>query len=316
MRGSVFAFEDQLRALPEPPEILVATDMLNLPEMLALARDVLPPRLPVIIYFHENQLTYPLERQDERDLHFGLTNIHTALAADKVVFNSLFHREEFLGAILPLIKMMPDSRPEGLPERIRAKSEILGVPIDVAGVEAPPGPREGLILWNHRWEEDKDPGSFFRVMRDLDRRGADFKMMVLGESFREEPACFEQAARDLAHRIEHWGYIPSRSEYLRAVARCRLVVSTARHEFYGLAVREAIALGCYPILPRRVVYPEMVEGRDEHLYDTEEDLTERIERALASPQPIDPGLRSSIAAMTVQEVASRFDGWFDRLAVG
>jgi glycosyltransferase involved in cell wall biosynthesis len=313
MRGSAFVFEKMLRDLPEPPEILVATDMLNLPELLALSRDVLPPRLPVIIYFHENQITYPLERRDERDFHFGLANIHSALAADTIVFNSRFHREEFLGAIPPLIKMMPDHRPEDLPERIRAKSEILGVPIDVAALEPPPAPRKNLILWNHRWEDDKDPESFFRVVRRLDGRGADFKLMVLGESFRERPACFDEAARDLAHRIEHWGYLPSREDYLEAVARCRLVISTARHEFYGLAVREAIALGCYPILPRRVVYPEMVDDRDAHLYDTEEELADLIERALASPEPVDPGLRSAIAAMTVGEVASRFDAWFDRL---
>lgn len=314
MRGSAFAFESRIRALAEPPEILVATDMLNLPELLALARDVLPPSLPVLVYFHENQITYPLERKDERDFHFGLANIHTALAADRVVFNSRFHREEFLRAIPSLMKMMPDSRPEGIPERIRQKSDVLGVPLDVAGVEPASGPREPLILWNHRWEEDKDPESFFRVMRDLDRRGTDFKMMVLGETFRERPACFEAAERDLAHRIEHWGYIPSRKEYLEAVARCRLVISTARHEFYGLAVREAIALGCYPILPRRVVYPEMVDGREQHLYEAEDELAERIRQVLDAPDPVDPVLRSAVAALTVEEVVSRFDAWLDGFA--
>jgi len=102
--------------------------MLNLPEFLALARDHLPPRLPVITYFHENQLTYPSPSRDERDFHFGLTNIYTALSSDRVVFNSEFHREEFLAAIPDTLKLMPDFRPAGVPEKIRAEAKCSARP--------------------------------------------------------------------------------------------------------------------------------------------------------------------------------------------
>ena len=308
MRGAAFAFEPLVRALA-PPEILVCTDMLNLPEFLALVRGHLPPGLAVISYFHENQLTYPVASRDERDIHFGLTNIHTALASDRVVFNSAFHRGEFLEAVDGLLQTMPDQRPEGIPARILSRSQVLGPPLDLPALDQP---KENLILWNHRWEEDKDPESFFRVMRRLDLTRLDFKLMVLGETFRDQPACFEAARRDLAHRIEHWGYLPSRLEYLEQVARCRVVVSTARHEFFGLAAREAIALGCLPLLPRRVVYPEMVGGRDEYLYDTEDDLFARLTRMLADPQAQCPtDLRDEIAAHTVKRVVSQWDEWFD-----
>jgi len=148
MRGASFAFEPAVRALPQPPEILVTTDMLNLPELLGLARDALPARLPVITYFHENQITYPLERSDERDFHFGLANIYAALASDRVVFNSRFHRDEFLSAVPGVIAAMPDHKPQGVADRIRSRSEVLGVPVDVPGIDLP---KEDLILWNHRW---------------------------------------------------------------------------------------------------------------------------------------------------------------------
>lgn len=314
MRGAAFAFEAMVRALRQPPDALIATDMLNVPEFLALLRDALPPRLPVLTYFHENQITYPLPRRDERDFHFGLANIYTALASDLVVFNSAFHRDEFLAAIATVIDLMPDGRPADPGARIAARAEVLGVPVDVPpmsddGCERPP-----LIAWNHRWEEDKDPDAFFAAMEALDARGIEFGMVVLGQSFREQPECFERARRKLSHRIAHWGYLPGRRDYLAMLARCRVVVSTARHEFYGLAVREAIAAGCYPLVPRRVVYPEMVEERAGHLWSTQEELVARLADAMMKQGLyVDPALRARVASPSAAEAAQRLDAWIDRL---
>lgn len=312
MRGAALAFEPRIRALPAPPDILVVTDMVNLPELLSLLRDHFPPRIPVVAYFHENQLTYPLPVRDERDFHFGLMNIYTALAADRVIFNSEFHRDEFLGALPSVLAKMPDHRPQGIEERILARSAVLGPPIDVAPSGAP---RENLILWNHRWEDDKDPESFFRVMRRLDDRGTDFGLVMLGQSFQQRPACFDRARKDLAHRIRHWGYVESREEYVDLMSRCRVAVSTARHEFYGLAVREAVACGCYPLLPRRVVYPELVHGREEFLYGSEQELLESLVRLMEDPGavPVEE-MVAEIAAQGVAPIVGRWDEWLDSLS--
>ncbi|HET9481587.1 MAG TPA: DUF3524 domain-containing protein [Candidatus Polarisedimenticolia bacterium] len=316
MRGAALAFEPAIRALGAPPDVLVTTDMLNLPELLALARAFLPPRLPVITYFHENQITYPLPVLDERDLHFGLANIYSALASDLVIFNSAFHRREFLEAVPSVLKARPDRRPDGIAERIARRSRVLGVPVELVPVP-PEGFREDhppLVLWNHRWEQDKDPGAFFRVMHRLDGRGVEFGMLVLGQNFRERPGCFDEAERALAHRIVRWGYIPNREAYLREAARCRVVVSTARHEFYGLAVREAIGMGCWPLLPRRVVYPELVDGRAEHLYESEGDLVDRLEQLLSGPpRPVPAGLAASVCAASAEVISASLDAWVDEL---
>src|SRR5262245_59456208 len=138
MRGASLALEAAARALPRPPEILVTTDMLNLPELLGLLRGWLPTGVPVITYFHENQLTYPTPSSDERDFHFGLCNLYSALASDRIIFNSRFHRDEFIEAVPALLRRMPDHRPEGIAARIRERSDVLGVPLDLEA--APAGP--------------------------------------------------------------------------------------------------------------------------------------------------------------------------------
>ena len=60
------------------------SDMLNLAEFRALVPEVVC-RLPAIVYFHENQLTYPVRFAKERDYQFGMTNITSALAARQVL---------------------------------------------------------------------------------------------------------------------------------------------------------------------------------------------------------------------------------------
>jgi glycosyltransferase involved in cell wall biosynthesis len=314
MRGAALSLEPSLRALPAP-DLLIATDMLNLPELVALMRDHWGGHLPVIVYFHENQLTYPVRQDDERDLHFGLANVHTALAADKVIFNSAFHRDDFLAAVPLLFRKMPDERPAGVEDRIRARSDVLGLPLEIPpALAAGDGPRPPWILWNHRWEEDKDPAAFFRAIRRLDASRIEFSIVVAGQSFREQPSCFADARRDLDGRIAHWGWIESHADYLAMAARCRVVVSTARHEFYGLAVREAIGVGCRPILPRRVVYPELVAGRAACLYDTEDQLVSRLREALApDAPPVDRGLVAEVLAAAPGPIAARWDEWIDVL---
>ncbi|MGQ9548036.1 MAG: tRNA-queuosine alpha-mannosyltransferase domain-containing protein, partial [Roseiflexus sp.] len=88
MRGAAitFAREVHRRSLLHV-DLIVATDMLDVATFLGLTRDRLA-NVPVALYMHENQLTYPLPPGRVRDLAFPWINYTSALAADAIFFNS------------------------------------------------------------------------------------------------------------------------------------------------------------------------------------------------------------------------------------
>jgi glycosyltransferase involved in cell wall biosynthesis len=264
MRHAAVTFADQVRertARGERWHRLWCSDMLNLAEFRGLA----PPHvrdLPSTVYFHENQLTYPVRFESERDYQFAMTNMTSALAADAVWFNSAFHRDSFLDALEAFLRRMPDCQPTGVPETIRRKTRVYppGVPRMPDRGGRSPGPLR--ILWAARWEHDKNPEDFFAALAILMARGIEFRISVVGEQFRETPEVFARAHRELASRIDHWGFQENRGQYEAALGEADVFVSTARHEFFGLSAVEAILAGAYPLLPLRLAYPEIL-GLDE-----------------------------------------------------
>ena len=164
-------------------------------------------------------------------------------------------------------------------EALRRKAVILPPGIDFSAIDQAPDRREEnphpVIVWNHRWEHDKDPERFFEVLFDLDSRGFDFNLIVLGQSFRFQPDIFKEARERLSHRLIHFGYVKSRQEYGKWLRRGDIVVSTATHEFFGMAVLEAVRAGCRPLLPNRLSYPEIFPK--DFLYDDEAFIDRFIE---------------------------------------
>lgn len=259
---------------------------------VATLRSLLPApvsQLPFYTYFHENQFAYPVRKEDERDFHFGLTNLTTVLASDKVAFNTGYNRQTFLTGVEQILKMCPDMILEGVIDKIKAKATLLYPGIDFSKIDnALQSQRKSslppVIVWNHRWEHDKNPEYFFKTLFDLDADGLDFRLIVLGQSFRRRPAIFSEAQDKLQHKIIHFGFVESRDEYARLLQTGDIVVSTADHEFYGISVIEAVRAGCLPLLPDRLSYPELFPGR--YLYE-DGDLFEKLKSMLVNPDKID-----------------------------
>jgi glycosyltransferase involved in cell wall biosynthesis len=261
--------------------------MLNLAEFRGLAPAAIRD-LPTIVYFHENQLTYPVRFESERDYQFAMTNITTAICADAVWFNSAFHKSSFREAVTGFLKRMPDFQPTEVVEKIAQKAHVH--PPGIADIKPPAGRKPGpvRILWAARWEHDKRPQDFFEALKILKDSRIEFRISVIGQSFRETPAAFELARRDFDEHIDRWGRQQSRAEYEKALADADLIVSTAAHEFFGISVIEAIAAGAYPVLPKRLAYPEVLaffyDGSVEALADRLVLLARRLEKDKRLPE--------------------------------
>lgn len=259
---------------------------------VAAFRGLLPPifrDLPIYTYFHENQFAYPVQVNDKRDFHFALTNFTTALASEHLAFNSHYNFSSFIDGCHGLIRKMPDMALPGWEDQLRAKTTILYPPLNFQEIDQAAhdfnNNSEPVIIWNHRWEHDKNPELFFTALYALQREGLPFRLIVAGESFLRQPKIFAEAKIRLADRIEQFGYVESRREYITLLARADLVVSTARHEFYGIAVLEAVRAGCRPILPDRLSYPELFPP--DFLYEEDKLLPKLRECLLEKTDRID-----------------------------
>jgi glycosyltransferase involved in cell wall biosynthesis len=173
------------------------------------------------------------------------------------------------------------------------------------------------ILWNHRWEFDKQPERFFAALIRLTQAGIPFVVDVVGESFARVPPVFEEARTQLGAHIGRWGYVESRADYLRLLWEADVVVSTASQEFVGIAMAEATLCGAHPIAPAALVYPDLYGGdcASEHLYRDDDELVAILTRTLATPhRGHSCGIAARLARFDWATVAPQFDARFEALA--
>jgi glycosyltransferase involved in cell wall biosynthesis len=239
-------------------DLVLATSMTDLCGLRGLVPSL--SAVPTVLYFHENQFAYPVRQPSSNIINSQLVSFYAALSADRVLFNSHYNRQSFLSGANALFNKMPDGVPDDVVDPVDSKSAVLPVPIVTkASSEATPksADRAVQIVWNHRWEYDKQPEVFFNAMSLLQSRGVNFVLHVLGQSFRTIPECFADAKTTFGNSIATWGYQP-RDTYLRILREADIVVSSAAHDFQGLGILEAISQGCVPVTPDRVAYVEYV----------------------------------------------------------
>ncbi len=276
MHGASITLAKKYLELKSKPDLIIATDMLDLSSFMALTRKE-TCQIPMVLYFHENQLNYPWSPSDrdvinKRDKHYAFINYISALSADHVFFNSKFHMDSFINALPNFLKHFPDYNELSSVKNIENKSRVLPLGIDLKKFDQympdsdckPNQMRKNdthpppLILWNHRWEYDKNPTDFFNALYKLDAKGIDFRLAVLGEQFGNIPQIFEDAKQKLNSKIVKFGYAQSFKEYAQWLWKADILPVTSNQDFFGISLMEALYCQCIPCLPKRLTYPELV----------------------------------------------------------
>ncbi len=140
-------------------------------------------------------------------------------------------------------------------ELVRSRSAVLPVGLELTGLEQD-GRDEGppVVLWNHRWEADKDPDAFVAAVLEI--ADLPFRLIVTGDGAGLARLLPNLKAR-LGDRIIHAGHAPE-TDYQELLTRADIVVSTARQEFFGVSIAEAMTAGAVPLVPDRLAYPELL----------------------------------------------------------
>lgn len=266
-----------------PPDVVLASSMLDLPAFCGHARGWMA-EMPTALYLHETQPARAALTGEALDDDMAYRNWASMVAADHVFVNSAFHRDALFAALPEVLSGPPDHTHEHLLDAVRARTSLLPVGVDIGAVRA--GRARGddgapIVLWSHRWDHDKAPQLFFRALRRLDHEGVAFRVALAGANARADPREFIEAEERFGDRLVHAGHLP-RDEYIDLLGRSAVVVSTAVHEFFGVAMVEAMAAGAVPLLPRALSYPEVVAPcyHEAVLYDAYGDMVRRLRDVL------------------------------------
>lgn len=270
-----WAFGDDADILREDYDLIIATSMTDLSSLRGFVPSL--ANTPSIVYFHENQFDYPTTHKARTNVEPQILNLYTALAADKVIFNSHYNYQTLITGAERLLRKLPDQVPSNVVDLIAQKSCVIPVPLKALNLDTDiqqqamktvswhkyaavePTQKPLLISWAARWEYDKGPAKLLAIISCLEAQNIDYRLAILGQSFRQVPKEFEQIHKQFSHRIDQFGYAESQADYFAWLQHCDIFLSTAEHEFQGLAVLEAVHLGCIPVLPNRLVYPELFE---------------------------------------------------------
>lgn len=261
IRGNALSLAEKINGLGQSFDRIIATSMTDLAGLKAFCPQL--ASLPSILYFHENQFCYPANEVQRTRLEPAMMTLFSAHVADKLVFNSRYNRDTFLTGVGALLRKLPDAVPAGLVDALAQKSTVVPVPLQdeafaLAKQRTDKNNAKRTFIWNHRWEHDKGPEGLLAAVKFLVQNTQDFTLHVVGQQFRQCPESFNELKSLLENSgtLGRWGFVESRAEYNQLLVESDAVISTALHDFQGLSVLEAVAAGCYPLVPDRLVYPE------------------------------------------------------------
>lgn len=275
------------------PDVLMVSSLTDTAALLGLARRAIGDA-PVVQFQHESQLLHP--NHSPADNHLIDIEWRSLCAADQVWFNSEFHRLSYL-----------DSASRDV-SQLAYKSLVMPVGVDLSEIGTTRRKADGGItrlLFNQRWDADKRPERVVAAMASAAAAGARFEVVLAGEQPPDDTSQLRRCVERLGKRVVHAG-TAQRESYIELIHSCDAVVGDPAHEFFGISAVEAMAAGCFPLLPDDLSYPELV-GDYAALLHRSHDLVARLIDYCRSPSLAPPELAAAVRRFDWSVVGAHYD---------
>lgn len=162
-------------------------------------------------------------------------------AVDVVFVATNYHKQKLLKAFGP----------------VASKVKVVGFPVYL--------PRKYKQFYYRDWKEREFDAVFLGRRR---QKGTDI-LEELCKALRGVRVVSTTPVKGAEHvRVEHW------ADYFWLLGNSKIVVSCAREETFGLAVAEAVEMGCVPVVPDRYAYVELYP--EEFRYRSFQELRDKI----------------------------------------
>ncbi|NOX23002.1 MAG: DUF3524 domain-containing protein [Actinobacteria bacterium] len=311
LRGSWATLAAQARDLGDF-DAVITSSMLDTAKFLGATRFRLGST-PVVHYMHENQLSYPVAAGQTPPVEHILTNWAATVVADQVWFNSQWHLDTWYAQLPDFLGRYRGDTHLDIVADVRHRSEVVPIGVDLRPFDAIPRSSRArpLVVWNQRWEHDKGLQQLSDALRSLAEQDVACDFAFLGEVPQTPPAVITELVAWLGDRVVHAGFADTPT-YRRILRSADIVLSTADHEFFGIAITEAIYAGAAPLLPDRLVYPERIPEKlhDRVLYRNTPELVDGLVRLIknsAERTAIVTALHSEMGRFDWSAIAADYD---------
>ena len=212
---------------------------------------------------------------------------------------------------------MPDFQNKKTINEIKYKSDILHIGCELKNNftnKLIKKKNKPIILWNHRWEYDKNPDLFFSILRKIKSMNITFRLIIAGQKFSRSPEIFNSVLSEFKDEIIHSGYCESRDDYFRLLWTVDIIPVTSIQEFFGLSIVEAVYCETYPLLPDRLTYPEIfsIDENPEIFYKNESELLQKLIDALKNHKNLN-NYSSSVIKYDWRNMVDLYDETFSEM---
>lgn len=258
VRGAALRFiHQETAALNDSYDLLLVTSHCDLATLRGLSPAL--ASIPTVLCFLDNPFALAEGHRASGGTDAQMNALYAAECADQCWFNSRHNLTSFMSGVAALLDKQPDEVPAGVVPSLLAKSVVLPIPLSQDVFDEASGPQSNTelrILWNHRWGFEKGPERLLAFAKALGQSDLSAKLVLVGPRNEQIPMSMAELIEQHADLIAFNQPVSDRQLYKACLVQADVVLSTARQDFQGIDVMEAAAMGCVPLLPDRLSYPE------------------------------------------------------------